>query len=123
MSGADLKSFAFIGRRFIRRSFPARGRLRFGDRVPARGRLRCLAVNFFVDGLLPFFLGFTADCFQRFFLDSLPLLTSTTPGSGQISLTALGEGEVLDTLRRTQVDMLTPLEAMNLLYEFKKKLQ
>lgn len=52
-----------------------------------------------------------------------PKPTSTTPGSGQISLTALGEGEVLDTLRRTQVDMLTPLEAMNLLYEFKKKLQ
>ncbi|MCB6900493.1 DNA mismatch repair protein MutS [bacterium 210917-DFI.7.65] len=52
-----------------------------------------------------------------------PKPTSTAPGSGQISLTALGEGEVLDTLRRTQVDMLTPLEAMNLLYEFKKKLQ
>ena len=52
-----------------------------------------------------------------------PKSTSTAPGSGQISLTALGEGEVLDTLRRTQVDMLTPLEAMNLLYEFKKKLQ
>ncbi len=54
---------------------------------------------------------------------SAPKPTPAAPGSDQISLTALGEGEVLDTLRRTQVDMLTPLEAMNLLYELKKKLQ
>ena len=40
----------------------------------------------------------------------------------QVSLTAIGEGEVLDTLRRCQVDTLTPIEAMNLIYEWKKKL-
>ena len=34
----------------------------------------------------------------------------------------MGESEVIDRLRRTQVDMLTPIEAMNLLYELKKKL-
>ena len=39
------------------------------------------------------------------------------------ALTALGETEVLDQLRRAQVDLLTPIEAMNLLYELKKKLQ
>ena len=41
----------------------------------------------------------------------------------QVSLGALGEGEVLDTLRRCQPDTLTPIEAMSLLYELKKKLQ
>ena len=35
----------------------------------------------------------------------------------QVSLTAIGEGEVLDALRRCQVETLTPLEAMNLIYE------
>ncbi len=40
----------------------------------------------------------------------------------QVSLTAIGEGEVLDALRRCQVETLTPLEAMNLIYEWKQKL-
>ena len=31
-------------------------------------------------------------------------------------------GEVIDQLRRAQVDTLSPLEALNLLYELKKKL-
>jgi DNA mismatch repair protein MutS len=41
----------------------------------------------------------------------------------QVSLTAIGEGEVLDVLRRCQPDTLTPIEAMSLLYELKQKLQ
>ena len=41
----------------------------------------------------------------------------------QVSLDSLGEGEVLDALRRCQPDTLTPIEAMGLLYELKKKLQ
>ena len=40
----------------------------------------------------------------------------------QVSLDAIGEGEVLDALRRCQPDTLTPIEAMSLLYELKKKL-
>ena len=40
----------------------------------------------------------------------------------QVSLTALSEGEVIDQLRRAQVDTPSPLEALNLLYELKKKL-
>ncbi|WP_312941168.1 DNA mismatch repair protein MutS [Oscillibacter sp.] len=40
----------------------------------------------------------------------------------QVSLDAVGEGEVLDTLRRCQPDTLTPIEAMGLLYELKRKL-
>ena len=40
----------------------------------------------------------------------------------QVSPTASGEGEVLDAPRRCQVETLTPLEAMNLIYEWKKKL-
>ncbi|MPM87093.1 DNA mismatch repair protein MutS [bioreactor metagenome] len=46
-----------------------------------------------------------------------------TKGESQLSFAALGEGEVIDALRRTQVDSLTPLEAMNLLYELKQKLR
>jgi DNA mismatch repair protein MutS len=41
----------------------------------------------------------------------------------QVSLTSIGEGEVLDALRRCQPDTLTPIEAMSLLYELKQKLQ
>ena len=33
------------------------------------------------------------------------------------------EGAVADIIRRTQVDALSPLEALNLLYELKSKLQ
>ena len=49
----------------------------------------------------------------------------TQPGeeSDQVSLEAMGEGEVLDSLRRCQIDTLTPIEAMNLIYELKRKLR
>ena len=40
----------------------------------------------------------------------------------QVSLTALGEEEVLATLRNTPVESLTPLQALNLLNELKEKL-
>ena len=40
----------------------------------------------------------------------------------QVSLSAIGEAEVLDALRRCQPDTLTPIEAMTLLYELKQKL-
>ena len=40
----------------------------------------------------------------------------------QVSLTALGEEEVLATLRSTPVENLTPIQALNLLYELKGKL-
>ena len=40
----------------------------------------------------------------------------------QVSLSAIGEGEVLDALRRCQPDAMTPIEAMSLLYELKQKL-
>ena len=40
----------------------------------------------------------------------------------QVSLTALGEEEVLDILRSTPVENLTPIQALNLLYELKGKL-
>ena len=41
----------------------------------------------------------------------------------QVSLASIGEGEVLDALRRCQPDTLTPIEAMGLLYELKRKLE
>ncbi len=50
-----------------------------------------------------------------------PLLAA--PREDQVSLDALGEAEVIDRLRRTQPDTLTPIEAMSLLYELKQKLQ
>ncbi len=43
--------------------------------------------------------------------------------SDQLSLSALGEQEVLAALRRCQPDTLTPMEAMSLLYQLKQKLQ
>ena len=42
---------------------------------------------------------------------------------GQVSLKAVGEAEVLDALRRCQPDTLSPIEAMGLIYEWKKKIQ
>ena len=41
----------------------------------------------------------------------------------QVSLEAMAEAEVIDKLRRAQVETLSPIEALNLLYEIKKKLQ
>ncbi len=41
---------------------------------------------------------------------------------GQLSLTDMGAAEVAERLRRTAVETLTPIEAMNLLYELKLKL-
>ena len=41
----------------------------------------------------------------------------------QVSLGAIGEGEVLSALRRCQPDTLTPIEAMQLIYELKQKLK
>ena len=52
---------------------------------------------------------------------SAPLLAA--PEEEQVSMTALGEAEVIDRLRRTQPDTLTPIEAMELIYELKQKLQ
>lgn len=47
----------------------------------------------------------------------------TSPGSGdQLSFTDLGAAEVAERLRRTAVETLTPIEAMNLLYELRQKL-
>ena len=45
------------------------------------------------------------------------------PQEDQVSLEAIAETAVADILRRTQVDALSPLEALNLLYELKTKLQ
>ena len=40
----------------------------------------------------------------------------------QITLGDMGSTEVAEILRRTSVETLTPIEAMNLLYELKQKL-
>ncbi|MBQ1675163.1 MAG: DNA mismatch repair protein MutS, partial [Oscillospiraceae bacterium] len=40
----------------------------------------------------------------------------------QVSFTAMAESEVAEAIRRCQVDTLSPLEALNLLYELKSKL-
>ena len=41
---------------------------------------------------------------------------------GQISLADVGADEVREILRATDLNTLTPIEAMNLLYELKGKL-
>ena len=47
---------------------------------------------------------------------------AVTPVEEQISLGDMGSAEVAEILRRTSVETLTPIEAMNLLYELKQKL-
>ena len=47
---------------------------------------------------------------------------AAAPASEQISLGDMGSAEVAEILRRTSVETLTPIEAMNLLYELKQKL-
>ena len=47
---------------------------------------------------------------------------AAAPESAQISLGDMGSAEVAEILRRTSVETLTPIEAMNLLYELKQKL-
>ncbi len=42
--------------------------------------------------------------------------------TAQVSLESIQEGEILEALRRCQVETLTPMEAMNLLYEWKQQL-
>ena len=48
--------------------------------------------------------------------------TAERADSGQVSLLQMDEQAVLEKLRSTPVETLTPLEAMNLLYELKQKL-
>jgi DNA mismatch repair protein MutS len=45
-----------------------------------------------------------------------------TKDDDQLSLGDLAGGEVLEILRNTAVETLTPIEAMNLLYQLKQKL-
>ncbi len=45
------------------------------------------------------------------------------PQNDQVSMEALSEAAVIDRLHRAQVDTLSPLEALNLLYELKQMLQ
>ena len=51
-----------------------------------------------------------------------PVGTVSAPAQEQMTLGDLTGGEVLDTLRNTAVDTLTPIEALNLLYHLKQKL-
>ena len=51
-----------------------------------------------------------------------PVGTVSAPAQEQMTLGDLTGGEVLDTLRNTAVDTLTPIEALNLLYQLKQKL-
>jgi DNA mismatch repair protein MutS len=47
----------------------------------------------------------------------------SAPKTDQVSLEAMGEAEVIDRLRRTDPDTMSPMEAMALLYELKEKLR
>ena len=49
--------------------------------------------------------------------------TAPRKEADQLSFGAMGEAEVLDALRRCQPDTLTPIEAMQLIYELKNKLK
>ena len=55
--------------------------------------------------------------------EGVPLpAVSAAPEDGQFSLGDLGAQSVADRLRAVDVDTLTPIEAMNLLYEMRKEL-
>ena len=41
----------------------------------------------------------------------------------QLSLAGLGSAEVIEMIRSTDLNTLTPIEALNLLYSWKKKVQ
>ena len=43
-------------------------------------------------------------------------------GDGQVSLLDLGASQAAERLRRVEVDTMTPIEAMNLLFELKQLL-
>lgn len=45
----------------------------------------------------------------------------TLEGNGQLSLSDVGGNEITQRLKAVNLDVLTPIEAMNLLYELKKK--
>ena len=51
-----------------------------------------------------------------------PVGTVSTQPQEQMTLADLTGSEVLETLRNTAVDTLTPIEALNLLYQLKQKL-
>ena len=51
-----------------------------------------------------------------------PVVPVSAPAQEQMALGDLTGSEVLDTLRNTAVDTLTPIEALNLLYQLKQKL-
>ena len=51
-----------------------------------------------------------------------PAPAALAADSGQVSFLDMGASEVADRLRQVDIDTLTPIEAMNLLYELKKKL-
>ena len=54
--------------------------------------------------------------------DALGAPSGPAPGTDQVSLLDLGAAAVAEQLRAVTVETLTPIEAMNLLYELKKKL-
>ena len=54
--------------------------------------------------------------------NGLPAAPAPSREEEQVSLLDVGTAEVADVLRRTAVETLTPIEAMNLLYELKQKL-
>ncbi len=58
-------------------------------------------------------------------LESAPVAPkkSASPDDGAISFESLGESKVAERLRSTDINMLTPYEAMTLLFELKKELE
>ena len=51
-----------------------------------------------------------------------PSAGQAAPAEDQLSLGDMAGAEVLDALRATAVETLTPIEALNLLYQLKQKL-
>ena len=87
-----------------------------------------------MDGLLAYMYTMIEECrkkgirLSRDYLVSCGHAIELFPGvdvykrQEQVSLDAIGEAEVLAAIRRAQPDTMSPIEAMQLLYELKQKL-
>ncbi len=53
--------------------------------------------------------------------DSAPRKNPEKPPESQFSLEDMGLAQIAETLRNTDINTITPIEAMNMLFEFKKK--
>ena len=63
------------------------------------------------------------ECLEELARSSARPAAPPPEADAQLSLGESAEDEALETLRRAKLDTLSPIEAMNLLYELQRKLE